>query len=143
MHLTIYTDYALRVMLMLNVAPNRLVTIKEVAERYDISRNHLVKVVQQLAAHGYVESVRGRNGGIRLGRPASQVNIGELVRLTEENFNLVECFDRATNACLISSVCRLRRVLTNARDAFLRELDAVTLADIATNAEPLRKLLFI
>jgi Rrf2 family transcriptional regulator, nitric oxide-sensitive transcriptional repressor len=142
MRLTIYTDYSLRVLLMLAVAPDRLVTINEVAERYAISKNHLVKVVQKLAAHGYIESVRGRNGGIRMGRDARRVSVGEVVRLTEENFNLVECFDRQDNRCLISPACRLRRVLTAARDAFLRELDNVTISDLTTNAEPLRALLF-
>jgi Rrf2 family nitric oxide-sensitive transcriptional repressor len=142
MHLTIYTDYSLRVMLMLAVAQNRLVTIKEIAERYDISRNHLVKVVQQLAAHGYIESVRGRHGGVRLGRPAAGVTLGELARLTEENFNLVECFDRDANQCLISPVCRLRRVFANARDKFLQDLDAITLAELTASPASLRKLLF-
>jgi Rrf2 family nitric oxide-sensitive transcriptional repressor len=143
MRLTIYTDYSLRVLLMLAVAPDRLVTIGEVAARYGISKNHLVKVVHHLAAHGYVDSVRGRNGGIRLGRPAAEIDVGQVVRLTEEDFNLVECFDRDADGCLISPVCRLRRVFSAARDAFLRELDQVTLADLTGNAASLRRLLFV
>jgi Rrf2 family nitric oxide-sensitive transcriptional repressor len=142
MRLTIYTDYSLRVMLMLAVAPDRLVTIKEIAGRFGISGNHLVKVVQRLAAEGYVESVRGRNGGIRLGRPPEAINVGALVRVTEESFNLVECFDRDRNTCLITPACRLQRVLADARDAFLRELDQVSLADLIASPAPLHRLLF-
>ena len=112
------------------------------AERYAISKNHLGKVIQMLAAHGYVHSVRGRNGGIRAGRDPRLVSVGEVVRLSEENFNLVECFDRQANACVITPVCRLRGVLSTARDAFLRELDAVTIADLTASPAPLRALLF-
>lgn len=110
------------------------VTITEVAEGYGISRSHLMKIVQQLAAQGLLETTRGRGGGMRLMVPASAINIGAVVRATETDFNLVECFDPATNQCRLSSHCRLKGVLWQAMQAYLAVLDSVTLADLMAPA---------
>ncbi|GAB2784967.1 nitric oxide-sensing transcriptional repressor NsrR [Halomonas shantousis] len=129
MHITRYTDYALRVLIYLNAQGRELSTIQSVADSYEISKNHLMKVVHQLTLGGYVESVRGKNGGIRLARPAEEINIGALVRETEPDMLLVECF-RAQNECVITPVCALKPMLAEALRAFLEVLDRYTLADI-------------
>ncbi len=132
MRLTQWTDYTLRVLMYCASTHGRAqpVTIIEVAELYGISRSHLMKIVQQLSAQGLLETTRGRGGGIRLMRPASTVNIGAVVRSTETDFNLVECFDPLTNQCSLSDRCRLKGVLRQAIDAYLAVLDAVTLEDL-------------
>jgi Rrf2 family nitric oxide-sensitive transcriptional repressor len=130
MRLTLHTDYALRVLMLLGSEPEQLHTIEETAGRYGISRNHLMKVVQKLVQTGFIESIRGRHGGLRLARPASEIRIGDVVRHTEESFAIVECFDRPNNTCAIAGACRLRGVLHEATRAFLDVLDRYTLADM-------------
>ncbi|MFN4121473.1 RrF2 family transcriptional regulator [Acidovorax sp.] len=132
MRLTQWTDYTLRVLMYCAATEGRAkpVTISEVAEGYGISRSHLMKIVQQLAAQGLLETTRGRGGGMRLMRPAASINVGEVVRATETDFHLVECFDPATDACRLSSHCRLKGVLSQAMDAYLAVLDGVTLAEL-------------
>jgi Rrf2 family nitric oxide-sensitive transcriptional repressor len=130
MHITRYTDYSLRVLVYLAVSGDRLVTIQDVADSYDISKNHLMKVVHQLNLKGYIETVRGKNGGMRLRRQPSSINIGALVRDTEPDFNLVECFSE-NNQCCITPVCGLQSILKEALHAFLATLDTYTLADVA------------
>ena len=125
MRLTRYTDYALRVLLYLGARPDGLASIGEIARAYDVSQNHLMKVVNDLANAGYVASVRGRSGGIRLGRPAEEINIGAVVRHTEDGFEVVDC-----STCVIAPVCGLTRVLDDAVRAFLAVLDSYTLADL-------------
>ncbi len=132
MRLTLFSDYALRVLLYA-ASQERLVTIAEIAEAYRISRNHLVKVTQLLVRLGMIESVRGRNGGLRLARPANEINVGALVRDTEPDFDLVECFDMETNTCAIAPVCDLKRVLNEAQTQFLGVLDGYTLEDLLAN----------
>jgi Rrf2 family nitric oxide-sensitive transcriptional repressor len=127
MHLTQFSDYALRISLYLACHDDRLVSVDEIAKAYKISRNHLVKVVQTLVEIGVVEAHRGRGGGMRLGRPASEINVGWLVRQAEPHFNLVECFDDAKNTCPISPACGLKGVLIRAQRAFLDVLDGHTL----------------
>lgn len=136
MRLTQWTDYTLRVLMYCAATEGREppVTITEVAEGYGISRSHLMKIVQQLSAQGLLDTTRGRGGGIRLMRPASTINVGAVVRTTETDFNLVECFDPATNHCRLSSHCRLKGVLGTAIDAYLAVLDGVTLADLVAPA---------
>ncbi len=136
MRLTQWTDYTLRVLMYCAASEGRAqpVTITEVAEGYGISRSHLMKIVQQLSAQGLLDTTRGRGGGIRLMRPASSINVGAVVRTTETDFNLVECFDPATNHCRLSSHCRLKGVLGAAIDAYLAVLDGVTLADLVAPA---------
>lgn len=132
MRLTQWTDYTLRVLMYCAATEGREhpVTITEVAEGYGISRSHLMKIVQQLSAQGLLETTRGRGGGMRLMQSAADINIGAVVRLTETDFNLVECFDPATNQCRLSGHCRLKGVLGGAMQAYLAALDGVTLADL-------------
>lgn len=129
MHVTRYTDYSLRVLMYLALQNDRLATIQEIATSYDISKNHLMKVVHQLTQKGYVESVRGKNGGLRLHSKPDDINIGVLVRETEQDMNLVECFSEQ-NKCCITPVCELKNILAEALTAFLNTLDQYTLADI-------------
>lgn len=129
MRLTVLSDYSLRVLMYAGAAPERLVTIEEMARAYGISDNHLMKVVQTLARGGFIETVRGRGGGIRLARPAEQISIGSVLRVTEEDFGLVECF-RSGNACRVTRVCRLRGILEEGLGAFFNVVDERTLADL-------------
>ncbi len=136
MKLTRYTDYALRVLMHLAARPERLSSIGEIARSYGISQNHLMKVVHDLRKEGYVTAVRGRAGGIRLGRPADEIVVGDVVRHTEEGFDLVDC-----GSCLIVRACGLTGVLNEATAAFLAVLDRHTLADlVADRADALRAL---
>ncbi len=141
MQLTGYTDYALRVLMLLGVEDDRLVTVQEIAERYGISRNHLMKVVRDLARAGYVESVRGRGGGLRLGRPASEIGLGAVVRHCEDNFALVACLGEGRGACVLSPACRLTGIMREAAGAFLAVLDGYSLADLVRRPADLRALL--
>jgi len=138
MRLTQWTDYTLRVLMYCAATEGREqpVTIVEVAEGYGISRSHLMKIVQQLGAQGLLETTRGRGGGMRLMRPASEINVGAVVRATETDFHLVECFDPETNRCRLSSHCRLKGVLGRAMQAYLDVLDGVTLADLMVPTAP-------
>ena len=127
--LTLHTDFALRLLTLLALEPDGLHTIAEVARRYNISRNHLVKVAQTLIQAGFVKSVRGRSGGLKLAMKPAEIGLGAVVRATEDNFALVECFDRKRNCCVIMPACGLRRPLEQAVTAFLSALDGCTLAD--------------
>lgn len=131
MRLTLHTDYALRMLLYLALHDDRRPTIEEIAQRHGISRNHLMKVAATLAQHGFVDALRGRNGGLTLARPAASINIGAVVRATEDNFTLVECFDAGSNTCVVAPVCQLRQPFREAVNAFLGVLDGYTLADMA------------
>lgn len=134
MRLTNYTDYSLRVLIYLATQPpDKLSTIKEIAEIYDISKNHLMKVTHDLGKLGVIETIRGRNGGIRLAHDPSLINIGEIVRKTEEDFHIVECFNNEQNQCIISPVCGLKHVLNKALNAYLQVLDEYTLKDLIKN----------
>lgn len=129
MRLTVMTDYALRVLMYAATAPERIVTIDEIAAAYAISSNHLTKVVQELARQGFVETLRGRGGGLRLAKPAANISVGDVVRAMEEDFGLVECF-RDGDTCCITPVCRLRDLLRDALQGFLASLDRKSLADL-------------
>ncbi len=133
MRVTLHTDYALRMLFLLAIEPDELHTIEEISTRYDISRNHLMRVAQTLAQSGFVESTRGRNGGLRLARQPENINVGAVVRATEDNFNLVECLTAAENNCRIASTCGLRGPLEEALAAFLEVLNHYTLADLVKN----------
>ena len=144
MRLTDYTDYALRVMLYLAVRRDGLSTIQDISDAYGISKNHLMKVVQQLGEHGWIDTIRGRHGGLRLNDRSLGLTIGEVVRATETDFALVGCFERESSEarrCVIEPHCRLRHVFQAARGAFLAELDRHTLAEIVGPAAPLAALL--
>ncbi len=135
MRLTMYTDYSLRVLLYLAGRENASTTITELADFYNISRNHLVKVVHNLGLKGYILTTRGRNGGIKLARAPKEILVGDVVRSTEPDFDLFECFDPATDQCVITRSCGLKSVLFNAQKNFLSELDRYTLADIAKTSK--------
>ncbi|MBS0384517.1 MAG: Rrf2 family transcriptional regulator [Proteobacteria bacterium] len=144
MRLTLHTDYALRLLMLLGVEPGGLHTVESVAQRYGISRNHLNKVVQTLAQKGFVESQRGRGGGVRLARRPEAINLGRVVRATEDNFHVVECFCDETNTCVVAPACGLRDPLQQALAAFLAGLDRYSLADLIgdpTASRRLRRLL--
>ena len=141
MRLTVYTDYALRLLMYLAVKDDGLATIAEVAERYDISRNHLMKVAHQLGLAGYVATVRGRSGGLRLARPAADINLGDVVRHTEQDMARVPCMSPVDAACAIRPSCRLKRALGRATAAFLDVLDEYSLGDLVKPRNALRGLL--
>jgi Rrf2 family nitric oxide-sensitive transcriptional repressor len=122
---------------------NKLSTIDEIAESYGISRNHLSKVVFRLAQLGFLETVRGKGGGMRLACPPEAVNLGKLVRSTEDDLELVECFGTTNANCCIDSACLLRKVLRDALSAFFEVLDDYTLADLLKPKRHLRRLLHI
>ncbi|WP_297899702.1 Rrf2 family transcriptional regulator [Metallibacterium sp.] len=134
MRLTNFSDYALRVLMYAAAQRERLITIEETAQIYDISRNHLMKVVNVLTRAGYLKAVRGRAGGFTLAKRPDRIRIGAVLRLTEPDFALVECFS-AGNHCLIAPACRLRGVLREALAAFVAVLDRHTLDDLLLHPE--------
>jgi Rrf2 family nitric oxide-sensitive transcriptional repressor len=142
MRLTNYTDYSLRVLIYLAAKEkDNLSNIKEIAEAYQISKNHLMKVTYELGKLNVIETIRGRGGGIRLAKDPSEINIGFIVRQTEDDFSLVECFDPERNACTISPACTLKGVLHKALQAYFEVLDGYTLEDLVKNKPMLVRLL--
>jgi Rrf2 family nitric oxide-sensitive transcriptional repressor len=135
MRLTRYTDFALRVLLYLAARPDGLSSIAAISKAYGVSQNHLMKVVNDLANSGYVATVRGRSGGVRLGRAPEEINIGAVVRHTEDSFQVVDC---AT--CIIAPVCGLSGALDDAVNAFLGVLDSYSLADLMTTRRELNDI---
>ncbi len=144
MQLTRYSDYSLRVLIFLAAQREGLATTEQIAKAYGISLSHLTKVVKDLARRGYVETLRGRSGGLRLALPPEEIVIGDVVRSTEETLALVECFAApGAGACCIEPACDLARVLDQALRAFLAVLDEHTLADVVRRRTALRQLLAI
>jgi Rrf2 family nitric oxide-sensitive transcriptional repressor len=140
MRLTTFSDYTLRVLMYLALQGERLVTIQEVANAYDISESHLMKVVHQLALNGVVETVRGKGGGLRLAREPTQIRLGEVVRQAEGEAPIVECLSDEPR-CSIAPACKLAGVLVRAFDALYAELDRYTLADLVTRPGELKRML--
>lgn len=143
MRMTLHTDYALRMLIYIATRPDRTCTVMDVAEAYELSRNHLIKVAQTLRDLGLLETTRGRTGGLRLLRPPGEIGIGALVRATEEEFSLAECMQTCGRPCAISPACRLKGLLHEALSAFLAVLDKYTLADLVRNKSALGPLLGI
>ncbi len=142
MRLTVYTDYSLRTLIYLGAKKqDELTTIQEISDAYNISKNHLMKVTHQLGQLGYIETIRGRGGGIRLAKLPAHISIGEVVRQTEEDFHLVECFDPESNMCKIAPACQLKGVLAEALQAYLEVLDRYTVEDFLGNRDLLMQLL--
>lgn len=141
MRLTSHTDFALRLLISLAVVEERLVTIKELARRHGLSRNHLMKVAQTLVSLGYVTGVRGRAGGLKLARPAASIRMGEVVRALEDDILLVECLGDGPTTCILSGACLLTHTMGRAMEAFFASLDEVTLADLAAPRILLRQRL--
>lgn len=130
MRLSEYTDYTLRVLMYCAAHRERLVTIGELAEQHGLSKNHLMKVVNDLARQGLLETTRGRGGGLRLLAEPGSIRIGDVVRATETDFRLVECFDASTNACTLTPSCRLKHLFDEALKGYFKALDGATLADM-------------
>lgn len=141
MKLTQYSDLGLRLLMYLALRKGESATIQEVSDRFGVSKNHMVKISHQLTKSGLIESTRGRNGGVRLSRPPESINVEEALRATEDNFDLVECFNALQNRCVISDVCRLSGVLDAAMAAFFDVLREVSLADLVKNSKALDKVL--
>ncbi len=137
MRLTHWTDYSLRVLMYCAQCETQqsVATIQAIADQHGISKSHLTKIVMTLAADGYLQTSRGRGGGIRLGRPASQIVLGEVVRRTETDFQVVECFDAGKSRCALLPACYLKSVLAKALEAFFETLDGITLADLMNNTQ--------
>jgi Rrf2 family nitric oxide-sensitive transcriptional repressor len=129
MRLTNFSDYALRLLMYAAARKDRLVTIEETAAVYGISRAHLMKIANMLTRAGYLKAVRGRSGGLTLGKRPERIRLGDVIRITEPDFALVECFESG-DQCVITSRCRLRRALKEALAAFLEVVDRYTLADL-------------
>ena len=140
MRVTLHTDFALRVLIQVGLNDGKLTTINDIARSFGISKQHLTKVVSRLSQMGYVEAVRGRGGGIRLRRPPRDINIGQVVRDTEDQLNVIGCLERK-GYCPIERACVLRSALRDATQAFLAVLDTYSLADLIKPQEVLSSLL--
>lgn len=143
MQLSLHTDYALRLLMLLAAEPDRLHTIEEVARRYRISRTHLMKIAMVLVEQGWVHSVRGRGGGLRLARPSAQITVGAVVRQTEERLLPLDCLGPTPSGCVVASGCRLKRVFGEAIGAFMAVLDGCTLEQVAGTPEMANRLLHL
>jgi Rrf2 family transcriptional regulator, nitric oxide-sensitive transcriptional repressor len=143
MRLNTFTDYCLRTLMYVGLKDAELTTRGEIAAAYDISDNHLMKVVNWLSREGYLATVRGKGGGMQLARDASAISIGELVRASESSSALVECFDPATSCCRIAPACRLKGIFGEAMEAMYAVLDRYTLADLLSKPRPLAAILQI
>ncbi len=137
MKLTSYTNYALRSLQMAAVRSPELVRVDDVANVHGLSRPHIVKIVHELGKAGYLETVRGRGGGFRLGLLPEKIIVGDVVRLTEGPIDVVECMNSETNTCVLIGICRLSTAMKKATEAFMAVLDQLTIADIAANRNEL------
>lgn len=136
-----YTDYSIRVLMYLALYTDNLVRIDEIAKSYAISKNHLTKIVHHLAKAGFITSIRGRNGGIKLAKAPEDINIGHVVSETEEDFHLVECFNASSNQCVLTGACQLGGMFTEALQAYMNTLSRYTLADLIKNPLMMKKSL--
>lgn len=143
MRLTTFSDYNIRVLIYMGMYPDKLITINELAEHYEISHNHLTKVIHYLGQQGYIETQRGKGGGIRLLKQPEDINIGKLIRDTEKNSALAECFNKDNCNCKILPACRLAGIFHEAQDAFYSVLEKYTVADLLVNSVKLKKLLVV
>jgi len=141
MRLTSFSDYSLRLLILCASRAPELVTIADAATIYGISRNHLMKVANELSRGGFLRSVRGRNGGLHLARPAEEISIGKVVRLMEGSGDFVECFVPGQNSCVIAPACGLKFLFATALEDFFRRLDDATLADVIRKPAQLKNLL--
>jgi Rrf2 family transcriptional regulator, nitric oxide-sensitive transcriptional repressor len=133
MQLTLFTDYGLRTLMYLAAHPERLSSVKEIAEHYGISRNHLVKVVHRLAQLSYIETAKGKGGGIKIAEETIQFHLGDLIAALEPNMCMVECFNPETNTCRITGSCQLKHYLFEATQNFINTMNKYTLADTVQN----------
>jgi Rrf2 family nitric oxide-sensitive transcriptional repressor len=143
MRISLFTDYAFRVLMQAAARNPDLITIQDVAVGYGISRNHLMKVIHELSKSGFLETQRGRNGGFRLGKLAEDIRLGDIFRMGESESPLVECFSEASNACIVTPGCKLKFILADAEKAFIAVLDRYTLKDVMARPAEFLKLLHI
>jgi Rrf2 family nitric oxide-sensitive transcriptional repressor len=143
MRLTSYSNYALRSLQLAALRSPDLVRVDDVAKIHRISRPHVVKIVHELGKAGFVETVRGRHGGFRLARPAEEISVGDVVRITEGPIEMVECFNPDTNTCVLLEVCKLSVAVKEATAAFMAVLDKLTIADISANRGELLKRILV
>ncbi|VAW89550.1 Nitrite-sensitive transcriptional repressor NsrR [hydrothermal vent metagenome] len=136
MQLTLYTDYSFRVLLYLGVNRDRLCTIAEISKRCAATQNHLVKVVHNLGREGYIQTMRGRTGGIKLKKEPEEINLTDIIRCTEVNLNIAECL-RENNKCHITDVCKIKNIFKEAQNQFIQTLDNYTVADLLKDKEQL------
>jgi Rrf2 family nitric oxide-sensitive transcriptional repressor len=141
MQLTQFTDYSLRTLIYIAIRDGKTCTIAEIAEAYNISKNHLMKVVHRLSQLGILKTLRGKGGGIVLNFPPEQINLGDLIQKLEPNFFIVECFDIVNGKCVIAPVCQLKQALHEACNSFIETLQKYTLQDVITNKTQLSKIL--
>ena len=141
MRLTTHSDYALRMLMYLALKPEESCTIQEISDSYGISRNHLMKVAHNLGTAGWIVTLRGRGGGLRLAKAPEAIDLGAVVRSTEEDLGLVECFKPESNLCAITPACRLKRIFAEALEAFFEALSGYTLADLVAQPKSLARLL--
>lgn len=137
MRLSVFTDYSLRVLIQAALRHPNKVTIDEVANAYGISRNHLIKVINELGRAGFLVTQRGRSGGFKLARPAERIYVSEVVKFGEDGQPLVECFDPECNTCIISPACKLKSMIAEAKKAFFEVLGKYTIADVCARPEAL------
>lgn len=137
MQITSFTDYGLRVLMYLAAKPQDMSNVKEISDHYGISRNHLVKVVHRLSQLGYLETTKGKGGGIRIAEGTKNARLGDLIRQLEPHMNMVECFNPATNTCRISSSCHLKHYLFEATTNFIDTMNKHTLADVVVDKDSL------
>jgi len=140
MRLTIHTDYVFRTLIFLTINNERLCTVDEIAKVYKISKNHLFKVVNTLVKAEFVETIRGKGGGLRLAKNLEGLSLGAIIRITEPDFALVECF-LSKNSCVITPICQLKHILNQAVDNFLKELDNYNLNELISNKEKISLLI--
>lgn len=142
MRLTSFTNYSLRLLMYAALCPERAISVREVSEAYSISANHIKKAAAYLVSQGYLNASQGRNGGYFLARDAESIRIGDVVRVTEDHLNLVECFDAKTNTCPLIGVCKFSCLFQQALKAFMDVLDGCTLADMIAEPKQLQSILF-
>lgn len=134
MRLTLHTDYAFRALMFLCSNKERLSTIAEIAKFYNISRNHLVKVINTLVKGNFIEAIRGKGGGLRLANNSEKISLGKIIRITEPDFILVECFS-SNNSCILTPICQLKHILSQAINNFLKDLDGFSLSDLSLDKD--------
>jgi Rrf2 family nitric oxide-sensitive transcriptional repressor len=139
MRLTSYTNYSMRILMYCALHRGELVTIADIARDFDISRAHLLKAARRLGQLGYLQTMRGRSGGVQLAMEPPEISVGEVVRALETSDDFVECFNLETNSCRLAGACRLTGMLRRALEAFYRELDGKTLADLVGKDQKLRQ----
>lgn len=133
MQLTSFTDYGIRVLMYLATQPEQISSVKEIAEYYNISRNHLAKIIHRLSQLGYINTSKGKGGGIQISKGIEKLNLGEIIIALEPNFNIVECFDAQNNTCRITNSCQFKHYISEARENFINTMNKYTLGDTIQN----------